>query len=69
MKNNDHFITCVTCGAQVDMRDLSQVFSHGMYNKLTGKYECEKTEVEFSSSKKVGDPQQHMKDGTTLDLN
>lgn len=57
------------------MRDLGQVLSHGEYNKATGKYECLTDEeiaaldVQYSSSKKVGDNIEWTKDKKPINLN
>lgn len=40
MTDSGLFITCPTCGRQLDKRDLGQVLSHGSFNKVTKHYEC-----------------------------
>lgn len=66
----EHCLTCPTCGQIIDMRDLGQVLSHGVYNELTGKYEChEVKDVQYTSSKKVGDNVEWTKDKKRIDLN
>ena len=71
MSHENHFITCPTCGKQVDCRDLGQVLSHGMMNKETGQYECEELPIDlsYSSSKKVGDSTLWTNDKKPLNLN
>jgi hypothetical protein len=71
MKTTEHQLTCPTCGKIIDKRDLGQVLSHGMYNDMTGKYECqdEEMDVPYISSKKVGDPVEWTKDKKRIDLN
>ena len=64
----EHALTCTTCGKIIDMRDLSQVLSHGQYNEATSKYECIEVDVPFDSAKKVGDSVEWMK-GKRIDLN
>lgn len=53
------------------MRDLGQVFSHGMMNKETGKYECmeEELDLPYTSSKKVGDAVEWTKDKKPIHIN
>lgn len=67
----EHQHKCATCGKILDMRDLGQMLSHGNYNELTGKYECDEVEkdIPYSSSRKVGDPVEWTKDGKQIDLN
>jgi len=66
----EHALICPTCGKTIDMRDLGQVLAHGVYNEITGKYEClEAVDVPYSSSKKVGDSVEWMKDKKKIDLN
>jgi hypothetical protein len=66
----EHALTCPTCGKTIDMRDLGQVLSHGVYNEATGKYEChEPVDVQYSSSKKRGDSVEWTKDKKRIDLN
>ncbi len=71
----EHQLKCPTCGKIVDMRDLGQVLCHGFMNKETGKYDCMSDEeiaaldVQYSSSKKVGDSTEWTKDKKKIDLN
>lgn len=71
----EHQLECPTCGKTIDMRDLGQVLNHGMMNKETGKYECTTDEeiaaldVQYSSSKKVGDNVEWTKDKKPINLN
>lgn len=65
----EHQLKCETCGSIIDMRDLSQVLSHGFKNELTGKFECNAVEAEYSSSKKVGDNVEWTKDKKPISLN
>jgi hypothetical protein len=66
----EHALTCPTCGKIIDMRDLGQVLAHGQYNEATGKYECkEPGDMQYGSSRKVGDPTEWTKDGKKIDLN
>jgi hypothetical protein len=71
----EHALTCPTCGKIVDMRDLGQVLCHGFMNKETGQFECMSDEeiaaldVQYSSSKKVGDNVEWTKDKKPLNLN
>ena len=66
----EHQLKCPTCGKIIDMRDLGQVMSHGMYNKETGKHECHEPEdVPYSTSKKLGDNVEWTKDKKPINLN
>lgn len=66
----EHALTCPTCGKIIDKRDLGQVLAHGQYNEQTGKYEChEAVDVQYDSSKKVGDSVEWMKGKKRIDLN
>jgi hypothetical protein len=66
----EHRIQCSTCDQFFDARDLAQVMAHGQYNEETGKYECkEPGDVQYGSSRKVGDPTEWTKDGKKIDLN
>lgn len=66
----EHALTCPTCGMEIDCRDLGQVLAHGQYNEQTGKYEChEPVDMPYSSSRKVGEPVEWMKDKRKIDLN
>lgn len=66
----EHQLKCPTCGKIIDMRDLGQALSHGVYNENTGAYEChEPVDVEYSSSKKVGDSVEWTKDKKPINLN
>lgn len=51
------------------MRDLGQALSHGIFNELTGKYECTPVDVPYSTSKKVGDNVEWTKDKKPINLN
>lgn len=53
------------------MRDLGQVLSHGNYNEVTGKHECDEVEKDmpYSTSRKVGDSVEWTKDKQRIDLN
>lgn len=65
----EHQLICETCGQVIDMRDLGQVLSHGVFNELTGKYECILVDVPYSASKKVGDNVEWTKDKKPINLN
>jgi hypothetical protein len=66
----EHRLSCPTCGKIIDLRDLGQVLSHGVYNDTTNKYECSKAQdVEYSTSKKVGDNVEWTKDKKPINLN
>jgi len=56
MKDKEHKMNCNTCGQEIDMRDLSQVFAHepcdGQYKDYNN---IEK--IEFVSSKKMDSPE------------
>lgn len=71
----EHQLKCPTCGKIIDMRDLGQVLCHGFMNKETGQYECMSDEeiaalnIQYSSSKKVGDSVEWTKGKKRIDLN
>lgn len=65
----EHQLLCPTCGQIFDMRDLGQVLSHGVFNELTGKYECTPVDAPYSTSKKVGDNVEWTKDKKPINLN
>lgn len=65
----EHQLKCPTCGQIIDMRDLGQALSHGNYNNVTGKYECVPVDIEYGSSKKVGDNVEWTKDKKPINLN
>ena len=66
----EHQLQCPTCGKTIDMRDLGQVLAHGQYNEKLGIYECKEPEdVQYKSSRKVGDPVEWTKDKKQIDLN
>ena len=67
----EHQLECRTCGQILDMRDLGQMLSHGQWNRETQRYECqdEPRDVEYTSSRKVGDPIEWTKDKTPINLN
>jgi len=47
------------------------MLSHGQWNRETQRYECqdEPRDVEYTSSRKVGDPIEWTKDKTPINLN
>jgi len=65
----EHLFICNTCGEEIDMRDLGQVFQHG--NIIGGNEVCydEKKAVTYSSSLKIGEPILHIKNGEQIFLN
>lgn len=65
----EHQLKCEMCGQIIDMRDLGQALSHGVYNELTDKYECIPVDVPYSTSKKVGDNVEWTKDKKPINLN
>lgn len=65
----EHQLKCETCGEIIDMRDLSQVLSHGFKNENTGVFECKPVAANYSTSKKVGDSVEWTKDKKPIDLN
>lgn len=66
----EHQHKCATCGKILDMRDLGQILAHGVYNEITGKYEChEPQDVPYETSKKVGEAVEYTKDKRRIDLN
>jgi hypothetical protein len=67
---HEHQHLCPTCGKIIDMRDLGQVLNHGQYNDNTGVYEChEAQDVQYTSSKKVGDSVEWTKGKEPINLN
>lgn len=70
---NDHKLVCPTCGAEIDLRDLGAVMSHGVWNEASQRHECKPepedwiVEVKFSA-RRVGDPVE-WKDGKPQNLN
>lgn len=58
-EEQQHFILC-ECGEYLDMRDLSQVFSHQHISL---------PQAEWSHSVKKGDPAAYPKSGKRIDLN
>ena len=67
----EHQLKCPTCGATIDLRDLGQVLSHGMWNDYTERYECkpEPQTVQYETSRKIGDPVEWTKDKKPINLN
>jgi hypothetical protein len=67
----EHQLECVTCGQILDMRDLGQILSHGQWNRENQRYECQEQprDVEYTSSRKVGDSVEWTKDKTPINLN
>lgn len=55
-----HFIKCPVCGELVDCRDLSQVFQH---------LHADLPDPDWSSSRRIGDPEEFLPDGSKVDLN
>ena len=68
---NDHKLICPTCGAEIDLRDLGAVMSHGLWNEASQRHECnpEPIIVEFSSARRVGDPVEWTRDKKPINLN
>lgn len=67
---HEHQLACPTCSQIIDLRDLGQVLSHGRYNENTGAYECyEAQDVQYASSKKVGDTVKWTKGKKPINLN
>ena len=55
-----HFILC-DCGEYLDMRNLSEVFSHLHVRNVP--------EAEWTSSRKIGEPAAYPRKGSRIDLN
>lgn len=67
---HEHQLQCPTCGQTIDMRDLGQVLAQGQYNANTGAYECQEAQdVQYTSSKKVGDSVEWTKGKDPINLN
>jgi hypothetical protein len=68
---DEHQLKCPTCGKIVDKRDLGQVLSHGNYNEVLKIYECEPEDidVQYTSSRRVGDSVEWDKDKKPTHLN
>lgn len=70
MSETNHFIPCPHCGAQIDCRDLNQVFGHANWSEEKKAYVCEPGEtIEFSSSKCVGEAVEWIKGKHPVSLN
>lgn len=54
----DPFLTCPSCGKQVNKRDPGQVLSHGIWNEELERYECLDGELRIpaKTSKRKGEP-------------
>lgn len=67
----EHQLECSVCKKILDMRDLGQVLSHGIYNETLKVYEClpEEKDIPYTLSKKEGDSVQWTKDKKPLNLN
>jgi hypothetical protein len=66
MNDSHHFMECVNCGKPFDMRDLSQVIHHEIADCL---HSDTPKDIPFTSSRRVGEPEQYLKSGETLNLN
>lgn len=63
----EHQLECKGCGKILDMRDAS-VLSHGWIEN--GEIICyDNDEIEYSSSRKIGDPTQYTRDKKEINLN
>lgn len=67
----EHQLVCATCGEVIDMRDLGQVFSHGVWNWETQRHEClqRPMDIAYQTSRKVGDDVEWTKDKKPIHLN
>lgn len=67
----EHQLKCPTCGKIIDMRDLGQVLSHGVYDANLNIYECHEKEKDspYNSSKKVSDNTEWTKNKKPIGLN
>lgn len=61
----EHQLVCNSCGKVLDMRNLGQVFSHGVGNG-DGTYYClpdeDELDIEYDGCQKVGVPLYYPKD-------
>ena len=57
IETNNYFMKCWGLWKYFDKHDLGQAFSHGFYNKQTGKFECapERIPGDYTVSKRTGD--------------
>lgn len=67
----EHQLECATCGEILDMRDLGQVLSHGQWDPAANDFIClnKPIDVEYGTSRKVGDPVEWTKDKKPINLN
>lgn len=64
----EHKMNCGTCGQEIDMRDLSQVFAHE---------DCEGEHIDYSKTikithsgaRRIGSPELHTKNNGVINLN
>lgn len=67
----EHQLECPTCGKIIDLRDLGDVLSHGVWNWETQRHECltSPMDIQFNRARKVGDPVEWTKDKKPINLN